>query len=166
MIRMSSLGDIILAAPVLRNLRRRWPDARITMLVKPQFAAAAARCPFLSDVVPFLGILSTVRAVRAGRYDLLLDLHANPRSRLISALSGAGRRIRYRKDSLARRLFVNLRVPSPALEKHTMERYLDVLEAAGVPAVYTRPEPGDWVVEAGDPPAEKRAGRLCLLQTA
>jgi len=42
-IRMSSLGDIILTAPVLRNLRRRWPDARITMLVKPQFAAAAAK---------------------------------------------------------------------------------------------------------------------------
>ena len=121
-VRMSSLGDIILTAPVLRNLRRRWPDARITMLVKPHFAAAAARSPFVSDILAFDGLAAALKAIKNGRYDILLDLHDTLRSRLLSALSGVKLKARYRKDSLARRLFVNFRVPSPALEKHTLEK--------------------------------------------
>jgi heptosyltransferase-2 len=136
------------------------------MLVKPQFAAAAAKCPFISDILPFTGFSAALRTVRQGRYDILLDLHANLRSRLISLCSGAKLKIGYRKDSLARRLFVNLRIPSPALEKHTLERYLDALEAAGVPAVYRWPEAGDWLVQAGPAQKERSAGRVCLMQTA
>jgi len=165
-IRMSSLGDIILTAPVLRNLRRRWPDARITMLVKPQFAAAAAKNPFVSDILPFRGLISAVGDIKKGRYDILVDLHANLRSRLLAFFSGIALKTRYRKDSLARRLFVNFRVPSPALEKHTLERYLEVLDAINVPAVHREPLIGDWVMEAGPPALKKGPKRVALLQTA
>jgi heptosyltransferase-2 len=136
------------------------------MLVKPQFAAAAAKSPFISDILPFTGFFSALRAVKKERYDMLFDLHANPRSRLLSALSGIKLRFRYRKDSLARRLFVNLRIPSPALEKHTLERYLDVLDAAGVPAVHRRPVSGDWLVEAEPARTAPSVRRVALLQTA
>ena len=145
-IRMSSLGDIILTAPVLRNLRRRWPRARLTMLVKPQFAAAAAKNPFISDILAFYDLPSALRIIKEERYDVLIDLHANLRSRLLSAFSGVKLKTCYRKDSLARRLFVNFRVPSPALEKHTLERYLETLDAIGVPVVYREPLVGDWAV--------------------
>jgi heptosyltransferase-2 len=163
---MSSLGDIILTAPVLRNLRRRWPDARITMLVKPQFAAAAAKSPFISNVLVFDGLASTIKTIKNERCDILLDLHDTLRSRLLSALSGVKLKARYHKDSLARRLFVNFRIPSPALEKHTLERYLEALDAIGVPAVYREPVPGDWLLETGPPLLKKSARRVCLLQTA
>ncbi|OGS06317.1 MAG: hypothetical protein A2270_07775 [Elusimicrobia bacterium RIFOXYA12_FULL_51_18] len=165
-IRMSSLGDIILTAPVLRNIKRRWPDARITMLVKPQFAAAAAKSPFISQILAFNGLASTLKTIKNGRYDILLDLHVNLRSRLISLLSGVELKARYHKDSLARRLFVNFRIPSPSLEKHTLERYLEALDAIGVPAVYREPVIGDWLLEAGPPLLKKSSGRICLLQTA
>lgn len=165
-IRMSSLGDIILTAPVLRNLRRRWPGARITLLVKPQFAAAAAKSPFISDILAFDGLASALKAIKKERYDILLDLHDNLRSRLLSALSGVKLKARYRKDSLARRLFVNFRIPNPALEKHTLERYLEALDAIEVPAVYREPVLGDWLLEAGPPLLNKSARRVCLLQTA
>lgn len=165
-IRMSSLGDIILTAPVLRNLRHRWPGARITMMVKPQFAAAAAKNPFISDILAFNDFASALRAIKKGRYDILIDLHANLRSILLSAFSGIKRKTRYRKDSMARRLFVNFRVPSPALEKHTLERYIESLDAIGVPAIYREPLVGDWVLE--NSPAALKSGpkRLALLQTA
>ncbi|MFA7007253.1 MAG: glycosyltransferase family 9 protein [Elusimicrobiales bacterium] len=165
-IRMSSLGDIILTAPVLRNLRRRWPGARITMLVKPQFAGAAAKNPFISDILPFKDLPSALKAIKKNRYDLLIDLHSNLRSRLLSAFSGVKLKARYRKDSLARRLFVNFRIPSPALEKHTLERYLEVLDAIGVPAVDRAPVIGDWVLETGAQALNKTPRRVVLLQTA
>jgi heptosyltransferase-2 len=173
-IRMSSLGDIILTAPVLRNLRRRWPEARISMLVKPQFASAAAKNPFISDLIVFKNLWTALREIRVEKYDILLDLHANPRSRLLAFFSGIRLRARYRKDSLPRRLFVNFRIPSPALEKHTLEKYLAVLDAIGVPILYREPMLGDWLLETvpseeragGALAPEKRAKRVCLLQTA
>ena len=165
-IRMSSLGDIILTAPVLRNLRRRWPGARITMLVKPQYAAAAAKNPFISDILAFDNFLSALGAVKKERYDILIDLHANMRSRLLSAFSGVRLKARYRKDSLARRLFVNFRIPSPALEKHTVERYLESLEDIGVPVIDRAPLAGDWIIDAGPATLKKSPKRLALLQTA
>ncbi|MBU2572532.1 MAG: hypothetical protein KKH28_00430 [Elusimicrobia bacterium] len=165
-IRLSSLGDIILTAPVLRNIRNRWPAARLTMLVKPQFAAAVRKNPFVSEVLPFTGLSSTLRAIKRGRHDILLDLHANLRSRLLSVLSGIPVKARYRKDSLARRLFVNFRVPSPALEKHTLERYLQVLEKIGVPVVFREPLMGDWTTGPGPAVSAQGRKRICLLQTA
>lgn len=165
-IRMSSLGDIILTAPVLRNLRRRWPRARITMLVKPQFAAAAGKNPFISDILAFDDLPSALRTIKKERYDILIDLHANLRSRLLSAFSGVKLKTCYRKDSLARRLFVNFRIPSPALEKHTLERYLESLDSIGVPAVHREPLLGDWVLETGPAALKKGPQRVALLQTA
>ena len=165
-IRMSSLGDIILTAPVLRNLRHRWPGAHITMLVKPQFAAAAAKNPFISDILAFSDLASALSTIKKERYDILIDLHANLRSRLLSAFSGVKLKTRYRKDSLARRLFVNFRIPSPTLEKHTLERYLESLDAIGVPAVYREPKIGDWVLEGGPATLKKGPKRLALLQTS
>ncbi|MCX5786362.1 MAG: hypothetical protein NTX59_11805 [Elusimicrobia bacterium] len=145
-IRMSSLGDIILTAPVLRNLKDRWPEARIDLLVKHQFAAAASNSVFLSGAVEFRGLFKTARTLNSAGYDLIIDLHATLRSRLLSTLIRAPLKIRYRKDSLARRLFVNFRVPSPALEKHTLERYLETLGRLGVPVKYTGPLLGDWSI--------------------
>ena len=38
MVRLSSLGDVILTLPVLENVRRAWPGARVDVLVKRAFA--------------------------------------------------------------------------------------------------------------------------------
>ncbi|HAH32446.1 MAG TPA: lipopolysaccharide heptosyltransferase II [Elusimicrobia bacterium] len=158
-IRMSSLGDIILTAPVLRNLKHRWPQSCINLLVKPQFAAAASHSAYLSEVVKFQGFFKTARALNSAGYDLIIDLHSTLRSRLLSALLKAPLKIRYRKDSLARKLFVNFRVPSPALEKHTLERYLEIFGRLGVPVNHTGPLPGDWNIYGKTAGRDKEAGK-------
>ncbi|MDD2804538.1 MAG: glycosyltransferase family 9 protein [Elusimicrobiales bacterium] len=165
-IRMSSLGDIILTAPVFRNLKAKWPGARLEILVKPQFLGAVSKSAFIDRAIPFTGLPSALREVNAARYDVIIDLHDTPRSRLISLLAAAPVKLRYRKASLARRLFVGLRIPSPALEKHTLDRYLEPLAALGVPVVHPGPELGDWA--PGGARAELKRGplKICLLQTA
>ena len=164
-IRMSSLGDIILTAPVFRNLKARWPGARVDLLVKPQFRAAAAGSAFIDNVIPFTGLLGAANAVNAAGYDLVLDLHATLRSRLLCLLADAPLKLRYHKASLDRRLFVDFRIPSPSLEKHTLDRYLEPLERLGVPVVHRGPELGDWrPASAGASLPGPR--RLCVLQSA
>ncbi|HNW45620.1 MAG TPA: glycosyltransferase family 9 protein, partial [Elusimicrobiales bacterium] len=165
-IRMSSLGDIILTAPVFRNLRAKWPGTRLDIIVKPQFLGAVSKSAFISRAIPFTGLAQAARDISAGRYDIIIDLHANLRSRLLCLLARAPVKLRYRKDSLARKLFVNFRIPSPALEKHTLDRYLEVLGPLGVPALHRGPELGDWSPGTGGPAFKPGPLKVCLLQTA
>src|SRR5262245_19239134 len=88
-LRLSSLGDVILTLGAVDALRRAWPDARITYWVKEEF----------QDLVRFHPAITHVRVLeREGRKledllsmsaeledaDLILDLHGNLRTRLLT----------------------------------------------------------------------------------
>ena len=144
-IRLSSLGDVVLTGPVYKNLKAHWPDARVCVLVKPQFATVLVGHPGVDEVIPFAGLGDALRKIRAGGFTHLLDLHGNLRSRLIRVLSGVPNQSVYRKDALARRLFVAFGLPSPSLQRHTVDRYLEALSAWNVPVAVERElKPADW----------------------
>ena len=164
-LRLSSLGDVILTAPVYRNLKAKWPDCRITVLVKPQFAAAISGHPCVDDVLPFTGLPSTLKEIKKRGFTHLLDLHCNFRTFLIKTLGGIPEKTSYSKNSLARRLFVKLRLQSPALQRHTLDRYLDSLSAWNVPLVHNSPELSDWR-EKTPAMAQNQPRKICVLQTA
>ena len=137
-IRLSSLGDIVLTGPVYKSLKTRWPNARVAVLVKPRFAAALHGHPDVAEIIPFRGILHTLRLIRSGGYTHLLDLHGNLRSFVIRTLARVPNTATYRKDALARRLFVAWRVPSSSLLRHTVDRYHEALRPWGIPAASAR----------------------------
>ncbi|NLO90438.1 MAG: hypothetical protein GX410_00415 [Elusimicrobia bacterium] len=163
-LRLSSLGDVILTAPVYRNLKEKWPDCRISVLVKPQFAQAIAGHPCVDEVIPFKGLSAALREIKERRFTHLLDLHCNFRTFLIKTFSGIPEQAAYSKNSLARRLFVKLRLQSPALQRHTLDRYLDSLSAWDIPLKYRTPELSDWREKNS---ARRQAPRrICFIQTA
>jgi len=164
-LRLSSLGDVILTAPVYRNLKAKWPACRITVLVKPQFAAAIAGHPCVDEVLPFAGLPSALAEIKKRGFTHLLDLHCNFRTFLIKTLGGIPIKASYSKDSLARRLFVKLRLQSPALQRHTLDRYLGGLSAWEVPLVHTSPELSDWREPTPAQPANQPR-KICFIQTA
>ena len=43
-IRGGALGDFIVTLPAVRALRRTWPDARIELVGRPEFASLAVLC--------------------------------------------------------------------------------------------------------------------------
>lgn len=126
-IRLSSLGDVVLTAPVYERLRATWPDATISVLVKPAYVSALEGNPHISTIIPFESIKKTIAIIRAERFTHLLDLHANIRSKIISSLSRIPNVSVYQKNAWARRLFVFFRKNSPELQKHTTQRYLEAL---------------------------------------
>lgn len=129
-IRLSSLGDVVLTFPVLAALRKAYPDAEIVSLVKEAFADAFAGNRDVSRVLTLTkgeSVASLVGRVRAEHFDTVIDLHGNLRSRIVSFFSGAAKVVRYQKATMARRLYVQWRVPSAVLEHHTLERYFDAV---------------------------------------
>ncbi|MBI3297501.1 MAG: lipopolysaccharide heptosyltransferase II [Elusimicrobia bacterium] len=143
-LRLSSLGDVVLTAPIYRNLKAHWPDCRISVMVKPQFSAVLAGNPFVDEVISFPGFFGALKIIRNRGFTHLLDLHGTGRTILLRKLSGIPKIAAYRKHALARRLYVLFRWSSPALAKHTLERYLEALSAWGVPVVHRELHLGDY----------------------
>lgn len=165
-VRLSSLGDIVLSSPVYKNIKAAWPDARITLLVKPAFSQALAGHPDIDEIlVAKKSLWGIVRQVRAGHYTHYLDLHATFKSMLIGWLSNIPNRARYDKNTLARRMFVKFHKSSPVLEKHTLEKYLEALKAWNIPVKYTEPKLGDWAYRHTET-IGKKINKIGIFQTS
>jgi lipopolysaccharide heptosyltransferase II len=52
-VRLDTIGDLVLISPFLRELRRLNPNAWITLVVDPRFLNVVELCPFVSEVLTF-----------------------------------------------------------------------------------------------------------------
>lgn len=82
-IRLSSLGDIVLTQSVCARLRELYPDARIDFITKVQYQELVSLMGCGLNFVPYGKTLRSHLALRAARYDLVLDLHNKLSSFLI-----------------------------------------------------------------------------------
>lgn len=131
-IRLSSLGDIVLTTPVIRALKDKFPQAEIYFLTKSKYASLLKSNPHLSGIMELEGqgldgFLSTLHRIRDLNFDLVIDLHANLRSFLLRNCSKAEMKIKYDKRRWQRLLMVHfkkIKVPS----QHTVDSYLGCLK--------------------------------------
>lgn len=134
-IKPSSLGDVVQAMPTLAALRRRFPRASITWLVKRQWAGIVERVEGVDEVwavEPGLaGWLSQVPRLRAQGFDLAVDLQGLFRSGGLAWLSGCATRIGFANAREGSPWFYTHRVPVPTMEMHAVDRYLLVARALG-----------------------------------
>jgi heptosyltransferase-2 len=85
-IRLSAMGDILLATPLIRILRKRFPEAQIDVLVKEQFKTLLQFNPNVSQVIGFNPNKGSrekkriVQDIKKIRYDAVLDLQRNTKS--------------------------------------------------------------------------------------
>ncbi|ETW99321.1 MAG: hypothetical protein ETSY1_15455 [Candidatus Entotheonella factor] len=149
-IRLSSLGDIILTTPVLRVLRQSYPEARIDYALKAEFQDVLRAHPCVDRLVPVdtrQPLRHTIRALRETHYDLVLDLHRTLRSVWLYHRSRARRRLAYRKYTLRRALLVHGKWNTLRHAPPVPERYALPLRRLGV----TTPLPPTEIhVEAAD----------------
>ena len=165
-IRLSSLGDIVLSSPVYKNIKAAWPDARITLLVKPQFAQALAGHPDIDEImVAKKSLFANIRQIRARHFTHLLDLHVTLKTMLMSFFSKISNRIRYDKNSIARRMFVRFHKTSPVLERHTLDKYLEALKLWNIEIKYREPKLGDWAYKNAEVNG-KKVRKIAIFQTS
>ena len=104
LVRLRLIGDVVLTTPLLRALRRRYPDARLTYLVEPAAVPVVRGNPNLAHLVVApkrRGLarvrddISMARRLRRQRFDVAIDLHGGPRAAWFTWASGAPMRIGY-----------------------------------------------------------------------
>jgi heptosyltransferase I len=110
-VRLSAIGDIVFASPLIHALRQRYPDARISWLVQPESQALLECHAELDEVIVWPraqwsalwkqrrwgALWCAVRALRsqlrAHRFDLAVDVQGLMKSGFLTWLSGARQRI-------------------------------------------------------------------------
>lgn len=130
-IRLSSIGDIVLMTPAIRCLKKKYPDAAVHFLTKKSFAAVTESNPWIDQFHYFDNNFSEIAtALRQENFDCVVDLHKNLRTlRLKQALNT--RWLSYRKLSVEKFLLTKLgidRMPG----RHITLRSLDALSPLGV----------------------------------
>jgi lipopolysaccharide heptosyltransferase I len=146
LIKPSSLGDVVHSLPVLTALRVRYPNAHIAWVVNRAYKSLLQGHPDLDAVLPFdrgashvgwaraaLGYGRFFREFHGQQFDLVIDLQGLLRSGLITAASGAARRVGLGTAREGARWFYTDIVPVPDFHSlHAVERYWLVAEALGV----------------------------------
>ena len=141
---MSSLGDILHTLPFAAALRQRYPKAKITWLVHPQFAGFVPDPPVIDEVLyfdkvkfkkmGFFGKLKYFREMKAllhsKHFDLVIDMQGLFKSAVLAAISGCGNRIGYCEMREGSGL-VSRAISGAHSKDHVIERYLDVARYLG-----------------------------------
>ncbi|MDZ7266737.1 MAG: lipopolysaccharide heptosyltransferase II [candidate division KSB1 bacterium] len=137
-LRLSSIGDVVLVSPLVRVLRRRLPQAEIDFVVKAEFAELMRHNPHLNAVheVPTAARLAGLQRLREKladrRYDTVLDLHKNFRTQYLLHGLGAGQVLRYRKHVVRRWLHVRFKLATMRNLPPVYQRYLQAAAPLGV----------------------------------
>lgn len=130
-IRFSSIGDIVLTTPVVRCLRKKFPDASIHYLTKVKFKSVIGSNPNI-DTFHFLkGDLNrTIATLKKENFDYVIDLHHNMRSWMVKRSIHA-KSFSFKKLNLEKWLLVNLKIDRlPRI--HIVDRYFETLAQLGV----------------------------------
>ncbi|GIX46473.1 MAG: glycosyl hydrolase [Candidatus Tectimicrobiota bacterium] len=111
LVRLSSIGDILLTTPVLRLLRQACPQARLDFALKAPYADLLRANPCVDRLLlvpPGESLRAMWRRLRQQRYDLVLDWQRTLRSRVLLWGVRATHRLAYNKRTVRRALLVHL----------------------------------------------------------
>ena len=120
-IRLSSIGDIVLTTPLLRSLKVTWPDARIDYCTKAPFVSLLAENPRISSIY-------TLEAPPTEAYELVVDLQNNLRSRAIVRSLRRQHLVHYRKANWKKWLLVQCKINFYGPYRSVVDRYRDALK--------------------------------------
>lgn len=135
-LRLSSLGDVVLTLPVVHALSARYPEARLTYWVKEEFAGVLRADPAIHHVRELERDARRIEdlvsmSAELEDCDLIVDLHGSLRSRVL-AFRQKARVLRVRRERLDRVRWVHARWTGPKPLPHATERYARTLVPLGV----------------------------------
>lgn len=136
-IKLSSIGDCLLATPAIESIRKGYPESFITWLVEDKSMDIALLNPYVDEVVVVdkknfkIGdYISLIRRLRKKRYDISIDLQGVDRTVIFAFLSGAKKRF---VKEYAKLGFLNngIIVRKGRQPEHAVDFYLFLAEKSG-----------------------------------
>jgi heptosyltransferase III len=122
LIRLRSLGDLVLETPAIAALHSWRPDLRISVLVEPRFAPALEGNPAITELIFSRSLGATALDLLRRKFPIVFNQHGGPRSAMLTGASGSPLRVGWAGYQYS--FLYNVVVP-------------DAKESYGAPAVHT-----------------------------
>ena len=142
MVRLGAMGDVVQTLPAARELRRRFPRAKIDWAVDAHWADLLIGNPHIDQVirVPMRALrrrdsplaaarkaLGLIGGLRKSRFDIAFDFQGLIKSAALASMSGASRTVGFSRESLrepAAEVFYSRRASTSM--RHVVDRYRDL----------------------------------------
>jgi heptosyltransferase II len=143
------LGDAVMSEPALRGLRKLFPDAQISLLVKPAVADLFKDHPALTHVLTYesngrhrglSGKWVLAGELRRKGFDLAILFQNAFEAAFLTFLASVPRRYGYTTDGRSLLLSDPVAPPDPRTLVHQVHYYWDLLKPLGLTGVPTAPE--------------------------
>ena len=130
-LRFSSIGDIVLTTPVIRCLKKKYPEAEIHYATKKGFHSIIQHNPYLTKIhLLDNSVFDLINGLKTEKFDFVIDLHNNQRTLLIKMLLGV-KSASFNKLNFKKWLIVNFKINElPSV--HIVDRYLQACKSLGV----------------------------------
>lgn len=130
-IRLSSIGDIVLTSPVVRCAKQQITNCELHFLTKAQFAPVVLENPYIDKVLVIRkSIKEILPALKAENYDVVIDLHKNFRS-LGVRISLLKKSFSFPKLNFKKWLLVRFKI-NRMPDVHIVDRYFEAVKKCGV----------------------------------
>lgn len=147
-VKLSAIGDVLMATPASRVLRDAFPDAYIAWIVEQKSADVVLGNPYLDDVIVWerrkggglakeavrftRGLGELRRELLDRQFDVCVDLQGLLRSAAVCLASGARRRIGFSDAGEGATLLYTEKYNPGGDEVNAQQRNLDIFKAIGV----------------------------------
>lgn len=154
---VNRIGDTVFSLPSVMALKRAFPQARVTVLAKPQVAGLFLNNPAVDETIPLddrgrhrglAGRWRLVMELRKRKFDLAVVFHNCFDAALTPFLAGIPDRIGYLKEH--RGFLLTRSLPFPGKPVHQVDHYHALLSLIGVkdgdkvPSLFIGREEKEW----------------------
>jgi heptosyltransferase II len=134
------IGDVIMTLPAMAAIRRAFPQAKISVLVKPWVADIFSLCPDVDEVIVyrspgvhegFRGLFRLAGELRAREFDAAILLQNAIEAAIIAGLARIPIRAGYNSDGRGPFLTHSVKRTQAVRRVHQVEYYLEMVKTLG-----------------------------------
>lgn len=137
-INFGGIGDEILFFPTLKDFKKEYPEAEVTLMLEPRSSSCLQLTDTIDETVQYdvkntnkiIAFINLIKLVRKGRYDAVISAGSNKLISLLLFLSGSKIRVGYDSGGLSRILLSN--AVELNKQQYAAAMYHDLLKGIGI----------------------------------
>ncbi len=135
------VGDAIMTTPVIRAVRKNYPQAHVTVLAKPWVIPVYENNPFVDEIMVYdnqgrhkfgLGTLRLASDIRQKGFDLAVLMQNAFEAAFLAFMAGIPERLGYNTDFRNLLLNPGIAINPDLKKKHLIDYYVGILKGAGL----------------------------------
>ncbi|MEK6646472.1 MAG: glycosyltransferase family 9 protein [Candidatus Firestonebacteria bacterium] len=138
-IKLRGIGDVLLSTPAIKSVKNKYPDSFISVLTEKPGTEVLKENPYIDEIITLdknLNLYEKIKflkSIKDKKFDIAIDLFGNPRSAILTLISGAKKRIGH--NIRVRRFCYNIKVKGSEKIEYAVCPNIDIIKTLGIDTV-------------------------------